>query len=80
LCYLALVLTFILCLLCRDSIFSVWHIMGSTKLHNDLFSRVLQVLAWGMAGDLCDYSGLLLLCILPVFWRATKLDSEKVSC
>lgn len=36
LCYLALVLCFILLLLSRDSIFSVWHIVGSTRLHNQV--------------------------------------------
>jgi hypothetical protein len=43
LCYLALVLCFIALLLCRDAIFSIWHIAGSTHLHNVLFSRVLRV-------------------------------------
>lgn len=42
LCYLALVLCFILCLLSRDAMFSIWHIVGSTRLHNELFARVLK--------------------------------------
>uniref|UniRef100_A0A7S0R450 Uncharacterized protein n=1 Tax=Chlamydomonas leiostraca TaxID=1034604 RepID=A0A7S0R450_9CHLO len=42
LCYLALVLCFVVMLLCRDAMFSVWHIRGSTKLHNDLFAKVLK--------------------------------------
>lgn len=42
LCYMAFVVIFILCLLCRDSLFSIWHIIGSTHLHNTLFKRVLS--------------------------------------
>ncbi|KAL6759443.1 ABC transporter [Haematococcus lacustris] len=42
LCYLALVLHFILLLLSRDAMFSIWHVVGSTRLHNNLFARVLS--------------------------------------
>lgn len=40
--YFAFVMFFIIFLIIRDSLFSYWHIKGSTKLHNDLFSRVLK--------------------------------------
>lgn len=40
--YLGFVFFFIICLLCRDSSFSVWHLRGSVKLHNQLFTRVLR--------------------------------------
>jgi hypothetical protein len=43
LCYFAFVAMFILLLFCRDGTFSVWHIVGSTYLHNTLFSKVLKV-------------------------------------
>jgi ABC-type multidrug transport system fused ATPase/permease subunit len=40
--YMALVLLFIGLLLTRDTLFSIWSIRASTKLHNTLFSRVLS--------------------------------------
>jgi ABC-type multidrug transport system fused ATPase/permease subunit len=40
--YMALVLTFWVFLLCRDTIFSAWAIRASTNLHNQLFTRVLN--------------------------------------
>lgn len=43
LCYMAFVVCFIIMLVCRDTLFSVWHIRGSTKMHNDLFTKVLEV-------------------------------------
>jgi ABC-type bacteriocin/lantibiotic exporter with double-glycine peptidase domain len=39
--YAALVGGFIALLLTRDTVFSVWSVRASTKLHNALFSRVL---------------------------------------
>ena len=40
--YAALVGGFIVLLLTRDSVFSVWSVRASTRLHNALFSRVLS--------------------------------------
>jgi len=42
LCYCAFVVCFICLLLSRDGLFCCWHIRGSTRLHNDLFNRVLK--------------------------------------
>ena len=40
--YLSFIVCFIFLLLCRDAFFSIWHIRGSTRLHNQLFARVLK--------------------------------------
>ncbi len=60
LCYLALVGCFVLLLLCRDSVFSVWHIIGSTRLHNTLFRRVLKVRRGARASHLACASSCVL--------------------
>jgi hypothetical protein len=39
--YMGFVMAFIMLLLCRDSLFCFWSKSAATKLHNDLFSRVL---------------------------------------
>ncbi len=39
---MALVLLFVILLLARDSVFSMWSVRASTVLHNRLFSRVLS--------------------------------------
>jgi ABC-type multidrug transport system fused ATPase/permease subunit len=39
---MALVLLFVMLLLARDSVFSMWSVRASTVLHNRLFSRVLS--------------------------------------
>lgn len=39
--YMALVALFVMLLLTRDTVFSLWAIRASTRLHNRLFSRVL---------------------------------------
>ncbi|KAG2422455.1 hypothetical protein HXX76_016025 [Chlamydomonas incerta] len=40
--YFGFVMLFVICLLCRDTLFSYWHLRGAIKLHNDLFFRVLR--------------------------------------
>mmetsp|Transcript_12259 Transcript_12259/g.33459 ORF Transcript_12259/g.33459 Transcript_12259/m.33459 type:complete len:1462 (-) Transcript_12259:707-5092(-) len=42
LCYLAFVLLFMLLILSRDGIISIWHIIASARLHARLFDRVLK--------------------------------------
>lgn len=43
LCYLAFVILFMLLILSRDGIISIWHIIASARLHARLFDRVLKV-------------------------------------
>lgn len=43
LCYLAFVILFMMLILSRDGIFSIWHIIASARLHARLFDRVLKV-------------------------------------
>jgi len=43
LCFLAFVILFILLVLSRDAIISIWHIIASARLHARLFDRVLKV-------------------------------------
>lgn len=40
--YMGLVLLFVMLLLCRDSTFSVWSVRASTRMHNNLFTSVLN--------------------------------------
>lgn len=40
--YFGFVMLFVICLLCRDTLFSFWHLRGAIKLHNDLYFRVLR--------------------------------------
>uniref|UniRef100_A0A7S0VCE4 ABC transporter n=2 Tax=Polytomella parva TaxID=51329 RepID=A0A7S0VCE4_9CHLO len=40
--YFGLVAFFVILLVTRDSVFSIWQIRGATKLHNHLFKRVLN--------------------------------------
>jgi hypothetical protein len=54
-CYFAFVTTFIMLLLCRDGSFSIWHVTGSTFLHNTLFKRVLRVGCSGRPVRACKH-------------------------